>query len=119
MYREAYGGPDQPTDSGHTFVSNTLAGVAWYTETDAIARIARVREDIELRVATLARYLDPGDPLYFDPLVSPRKREEMDQYQIAKFNYDFVAADGSYGSHNAIYARAVLSEAESFFGIAP
>ncbi|UCC32374.1 MAG: hypothetical protein JSU86_08850, partial [Phycisphaerales bacterium] len=115
VHREAYGGPDQPADSGHTFESNTRACTPCHTETDAIARIAGVREEIEPRLATIARYFDPSDPLYVD--FSALTPEERDQYQIARFNYDLVAADGSYGAHNAMYARVLLGEAESFFGI--
>jgi hypothetical protein len=45
--------------------------------------------------------------------------EELAQYEIAIFNYEFVKADMSYGSHNAYYARALLAETEAFFGITP
>ena len=43
----------------------------------------------------------------------------MAEYQIAVFNYEFVKADRSNGSHNAYYARAALAETEVFFGITP
>jgi hypothetical protein len=80
-------------------------------------RMTNVREEIEPRLATTARYFDPNDPLYVYP--SGLTPEELDRYHIAKFDYDFVAADRSYGSHNAGYARVLLSETESFFGITP
>ncbi len=117
VYREAYGGPDQAANSGHAFESNTRACAPCHTETAATARIAGVYEEIEPRLATIARYFDPSDPLHVDP--SGLTPEELDRYHIARFDYDLVAADGSYGSHNADYARALLSEAESFFEITP
>jgi hypothetical protein len=39
------------------------------------------------------------------------------QYNVAKFDYEMAEADKSFGSHNADYTRALLTEAETFFGI--
>ena len=75
------------------------------------------REEIESRLATIAHYYDPGDPLYVDPtMLGP---EELVQYNIATFNYEFVQNDKSYGSHSGGYTRALLTETELFFGIPP
>jgi predicted CXXCH cytochrome family protein len=117
VYKQAYGGPDQPVDSGHTFMANMKACEPCHSEAAATALVAVARDEIEARLNMIARYFDPGDPLYVDPAtLSP---EELDQYEIARFDYEFVLADKSYGSHNANYARALLAEAEAFFGIAP
>ena len=73
------------------------------------------RNEIELRLAVIDHYFDPGDPLYVDP--SSLSPEELDQYEIAKFDFEFVQADKSFGSHNGDYARAMLTEVETFFGV--
>jgi predicted CXXCH cytochrome family protein len=115
VYREAYGGPEQPSNSGHTFEPNMRACDPCHSELDAAALVAGARQEIESRLAAISHYLDPRDPLYVNPFqLTP---EELDRYLVAKFDYEFVAADRSYGSHNINYARALLLEAESFFGI--
>jgi hypothetical protein len=117
VYLQAYGGPDEPANSGHTFESNMRACYPCHTEEQATERVANVRAEIDPRLATIARYLDPDDPLYVDPAtLSP---EELEQYNIAKFDYEFVSADGSGGAHNARFARRLLEEAEAFFGTTP
>jgi predicted CXXCH cytochrome family protein len=117
VYRQNYGGPDQPVDSGHTFLANMRACAPCHTESAATMLVSAASEEFEARLAEIAKYLDPGDPLYIDPLtLTP---EELAQYEIALFNYEFVGADRSNGSHNAFYARAALAETEDFFGITP
>jgi predicted CXXCH cytochrome family protein len=113
VHREVYVEPDQPANSGHTFESNTRACAICHTETDAAERIARVSAEIEPRLTAIARYLDPTDPLYVDP--TTLIPEELAKYNIAKFDYDLVNADLSYGVHNANFARRLLDEAETFF----
>ena len=71
--------------------------------------VAMAREEIELRLATIARYFDPGDPLYVDP--EQLDPPEFEQYLFAKFDYEMAQADKSYGAHNSGYTRALLSEA--------
>ncbi len=115
VYLEAYGGPDQPANSGHTFEANTRACSPCHTEEDGTERVANVRGEIEPRLAVVARYFDPGDALYVDPAtLTP---EELARYNVAKFDYEFVKADRSYGAHNAGFARRLMEEAEAFFGI--
>lgn len=117
VHEETYGGPDQPVNSGHTFAANMRACEPCHSEMAATLLVATAREEMEARLAEIAHYLDPTDPLYVDPLtLAP---EELAQYEIAVFNYEFVKADMSYGSHNAYYARALLAETEAFFGITP
>lgn len=115
VLRESYGGPDQPANSGHTFESNMRACEPCHTEAEATLLVSITRDEIEARLSAIARYLDPDDPLYVDP--STLNPEELEQYNIAKFDYELVGADSSGGSHNGDYARVLLTEAESFFGI--
>ena len=117
VHTEPYGGPEQPAESGHTFEANMRACEPCHSEATATLLVAVAREEIEVRLAGIAHYFDPADPLYVDPAtLTP---QELAQYNIAKFNYEFVIADRSFGSHNAGYVRALLAEAETFFGIPP
>jgi len=117
VYRQNYGGPDQPVDSGHTFLANMRACEPCHTESAATMLVAAATEEFKTRLAEIAKYLDPSDLLYVDP--STLTPQELVQYEIAVFNYEFVSADRSYGSHNAFYARASLAVTEEFFGITP
>jgi len=117
VYQQAYGGPDQPVDSGHTFLANMRACDPCHTEAVATMLNTVAQEEIGFRLAYIARHFDPGDPLFVDP--ATLGGTELDRYNGAKFNYEFVVADRSLGSHNADYTRRLLSETESFFGIAP
>ncbi|MFH1110609.1 MAG: multiheme c-type cytochrome [Planctomycetota bacterium] len=113
VFREAYGGPDQPANSGHTFESNNRACSACHTESVAAENVARVRQEVEARLAGLAPYFDPLGPLYVDPTsLSP---DDLLRYRISRFNYDFIIADRSFGTHNSRFARRLLDEAETFF----
>ncbi|UCE59305.1 MAG: hypothetical protein JSU63_17910 [Phycisphaerales bacterium] len=117
VYREPYVEPDQPANSGHTFESNTRACTVCHTLEEAEGRIASVQSEIEPRLATIARYFDESDPLYLDP--ATLSSGELEQYWIAKFDYDLVNADASFGVHQAPFARRLLAEAEALFGIVP
>ena len=117
VYSEPYGGPDQPVNSGHTFAANMRACEPCHSEAVATQLVLTAWEEMEIRLGVIARYFDPLDPLYVDPAGLPPG--ELARYNVAKFDYEFVRADRSYGSHNANYARALLSETESFFDIPP
>lgn len=117
VHTEPYGGPEQPVNSGHTFAANMRACEPCHSEATATMLVTATREEIEIRLAVIAHYFDPGDPLYVDP--STLTPAELAQYEIARFNYEFVQADQSFGSHNGDYARAMLTETETFFGITP
>ena len=117
VYKEPYGGPNQPVNSGHTFLENMRACLPCHTEAAATNLVAGIHYEFTIRLAAIAPYFTADDPLYIDPdalpwyIVSP--------YMVAKFDYEFVSHDRSYGSHNPGYSRALLGEAESFLGIPP
>jgi len=117
VHQEPYGGPNQPVNSGHTFRENMRACMPCHTEATATALVAETHYEFSVRLATIARYFDPNDPLYLDPDDLPP--QQYFPYLVAKFNYEMVRNDRSYGSHNAPYARALLSQTESFLGIPP
>jgi predicted CXXCH cytochrome family protein len=117
VYRQAYGGPDDPADSGHTFEADLRACYPCHTEQDAADRVANAQAEMELRLGVLAHYFDPDDQLYVDP--GTLGAQDLARYEVAKFDYEFVQADRSFGVHNALFARRLLEEAETFFGIAP
>jgi predicted CXXCH cytochrome family protein len=117
VHREVYGGPDHPANSGHTFEPNMRACEPCHSESEAATLVTSTQDDIGSRLTAINRYLNPIDPWYVDPsLLNP---DELQQYLVAKFNYDFTTADRSYGSHNAGYVRAMLREAEFFFEVLP
>ncbi len=114
---EPYGGPEQPVNSGHTFRAGMRACMPCHDEATATALVADTKEEFTARYAEIAKYLDPGDPLYVDPgTLSP---VDLARYEMAVYNYTMVTADLSFGSHNALYSRALLAETELFFGITP
>jgi predicted CXXCH cytochrome family protein len=117
VHQEPYGGPSQPVNSGHTFTANPRACEPCHSEAVALLLISAAADEINARLARIARYLDPGDPLYVDPAtLSPA---ELARYENAVFDYWLVLGDRSAGSHSAPYARALLGEAETFFGLSP
>mgnify|MGYP005848809743 CR=1 FL=1 len=117
VHFEPYGGPQQPVNSGHTFEANMRACMPCHSEATATLLVQMAWEEMDARMRTIARYFDPQDPLYVNPATLPPA--QLARYIIAKFNYQMVQADRSYGSHNSAYARALLAETESFFGIPP
>ena len=117
VHAEPYGGPEQPVNSGHTFEANMRACEPCHSEETATLLVSDLREEIEVRLAAIAPYYDPQDPLYVDRATLPP--EQQAEYDIALFDYQFVQNDRSFGSHSAAYARALLSETETFLGIPP
>jgi len=70
-----------------------------------------VQAEIDARLAALAPVFDSGSAEYIDP--ATLSAEDQTRLSAAKFNYDFVNADGSRGVHNSFYARAALDEADA------
>jgi predicted CXXCH cytochrome family protein len=117
VHAEPYGGPEHPVDSGHTFAANMRACEPCHSEDAATLLVAMTREEIQTRLATVAPYFTPGDPMYLDPEMVPPW--ELVPYYVARFDYELVQEDRSYGSHNAGYARALLAQTELYLGIPP
>ncbi len=117
VFSEDYGGPDQPVDSGHTFVANVKACAPCHTQSVATSLLEELGYEINSRLVEVETYLEPGHPNYVDPAtLSPAERA---RYDIAVFNTHLVDADRSVGAHNPPYTRALLAETEEFFGITP
>ncbi len=117
VYTQNYGGPQQPVDSGHTFQPNVKACQPCHTAQAATLLVAAIHEEVAYRLAEIGRRFDPLDPLYVDPATLPP--EQLDEYIIAQFDYLMVLKDRSFGSHNPAFQRALLAQAEQFFGIPP
>jgi predicted CXXCH cytochrome family protein len=115
VHKEPYGGPDRPVNSGHTFEANMRACEPCHNEELATELVAITRFEVEFRLTDLEPYFTPGSPQYVNPAGLPSA--EKARYNAAKFNYEFVKADRSFGSHNALYTRALLDETERFFGV--
>ncbi len=116
VLEEPYGGPDHPVNSGHTFEANMRACLPCHSEETATLLVQSMREEVETRLALIARYFDYEDPLYIDP--EGLEPEQFTAWVITYFNFQLVQADRSLGSHNPAYTRALLAEAEEFLGIA-
>ncbi len=115
-----------PNVTGHTFnpfdeditglspehQAEAFAGCAMCHTTDGNAEMALndVQGDIGPRLAALAGFFDAEDASYIDP--DGLSEEDLARLDIAKFNYQFVDADGSVGVHNSDYANAALTVAE-------
>ena len=61
--------------------------------------------------AELAPFFDSADPQFIDP--ETLSAADQDRLSVAKFNFQFVNADGSRGVHNSFYSRSALDIAES------
>jgi predicted CXXCH cytochrome family protein len=117
VFAEPSPGPGLPANSGHTFLSNMRACAPCHSEAVATLLVQGMGEEVDVRLGEIARRFDPNDPLYVDPgTLTP---DERARYLRAQFDYALVVADGSRGSHAPAYMRALLREAETFFGIAP
>jgi predicted CXXCH cytochrome family protein len=117
VHMEPSPGPGQPANSGHTFLSNMRACMPCHSEATATLLVQMMWEEVDARVGEISRRFDPNDPLYVDPQTLPP--DQLAQYLNAKFDYQMVVNDKSYGSHASGYARALLGQAEDFFGIPP
>jgi predicted CXXCH cytochrome family protein len=82
-----------------------------HTVTDAQTLKDTVQAEIEGRLEALAPTFDENDPAYIDP--AGLSAADQDRLATAKFDYQFVNADGSRGVHNIEYARAALDQAEA------
>ncbi len=112
-----YGGPEQPVDSGHTFMARLRSCTPCHTEEVATQLLVDMADEINVRTGIIDQYYDPNDPLYVDP--ATLSSEDLTKYIIALFDYQMLEADRSLGAHNAYYARALLGEVETFFNIPP
>ncbi len=109
---------EQSVDSGHLFRAyNWKACQPCHTPQVAGMLVASLQEEIQFRLATIAPYFTPGSPQYieYEEDLTP---EEQVRYFAARFNYEMVVADRSYGVHNAPYTRALLAQTEEFLDIA-
>jgi predicted CXXCH cytochrome family protein len=117
MHKQPYGGPEQPTDSGHTFLKSMRACLPCHTEAGATELVAGIHFEVATRLAEMGHYFTEGDALWIDPNDLPEYM--VVPYGLAKFDYEMVQTDRSFGSHNPGYTRALLSETEFFLGIPP
>jgi hypothetical protein len=69
------------------------------------------QSEIAARLAALAPRFDAASSMYIDP--SSLDENDAQLLATARFNYQYVGADGSRGVHNPAYARAVLQAAEA------
>jgi predicted CXXCH cytochrome family protein len=117
VHEEPYGGPSQPVNSGHLFTANPRSCAPCHSEAVALDLLAETAFEVDHRLMALDAYLDPASPDWVDPTgLDPATRA---QYDAAVHDVALVRADGSRGAHNPPYTRALLDQAEAFFGIPP
>ena len=112
----------EPVVTGHTFnpfdesitahqASEYDGCLACHGSADAAAALrTAVQTDIGGRLEAISIYFDATNTAYINP--AALSVEDAARLATAKFNYQFVGAEGSRGVHNADYADAVLDVAE-------
>ena len=134
---------ENPNDTGHRFLVRVQACTPCHTEADAGARQAATQTDIHQRIGAVKARLDrwastlapeglrakygplawefttPGqisNPAGDEALMGPDAAEQAslpDEVKQARFNLYLVEHDGSFGVHNAKYARYLLEVAHA------
>ena len=110
-----------PNVTGHTFNpfddSITMHQADQYTgcrncHTDADADALRIalQTDLSARLDALALFFDSANASFVDP--ETLSAADQTRLSTAKFNFQFVGADGSRGVHNPTLARDALDVAE-------
>jgi len=117
MHRVTHEDSTLPANSGHTFQPNMWTCEPCHHRRFAPILVEEAAREIGGRLMDITPCFDPDSPLYIDP--SSLGSNALRAYYIAKFNAEFVASDRSGGTHNIIYARMLLSEAEAFLGSIP
>ena len=111
-----------PNVTGHTFnpFDNTITAhqAAEYTGCSgchtaeaADEKRAALQQEITLILLGLAFFFDDAGVGYIDPATLTEAERAL--LTVAKFNYQFVSADGSNGVHNPTYARELLDIAKT------
>jgi predicted CXXCH cytochrome family protein len=113
---------DNPSVTGHTFnpfddgiaahQAGEYEGCLMCHGTAEVAGDKRttVQGEVTARLEALAPFFDATSTSYIDP--TTLSEADATKLSTAKFDYEFVNADGSRGVHNAVYAIAALTVAE-------
>lgn len=111
-----------PVRTGHTFnpfdetIPNFQAETQYegctlcHTTTWAGEHRTAVQSEITDLLEEVSVYFDLNSEKYVDPDMIPG--ESSTQYKVAKFNYQYVDADGSHGIHNPANAKVALRTAK-------
>ena len=117
-----------PNVTGHTFnpfdLSITTHQADQYTgcrdcHTDAVADALRIalQTDLTARLDALAPVFDAASASFIDS--ETLNAADQARLTTAKFNFQFVGADGSIGVHNPALARGALDVAEQIINELP
>jgi formate-dependent nitrite reductase cytochrome c552 subunit len=127
MYRQDFGSEEAPAISGHNFTVNYAGCVSASgchpTAENAETRKTVLRTQIETLLGEIKTKLDtdyPANGWEYTSNGGPPSGGQgaiPDNVKKARFIYYYVLFDGSYGMHNAPYARALLNEAKAQLGI--
>ena len=101
-----------PVNTGHSFEPNVPnACRQCHPGNSAVRELQEAEHEVEALLAGIAPFFDPSDPRFIDP--STLSSGDLDRYEVAKFNFEFVEADASHGVHNLDYARRLLHVSQS------
>ncbi len=119
-----YESEDNPAITGHTFRIRLEGCSPCHSISDAAARMLNTKSDIEAKLATLKNRLDAWGvqaniqgkgalsweySSYGGPSSGATGQDLIPiQIKRARYNYYYVEHDGSFGVHNAKYARYLL-----------
>jgi predicted CXXCH cytochrome family protein len=104
--------PENPLNTAHTFLPQIPeACEQCHTPDQAMIYMLEAQTEIQGLLDALAPFFTSGSPQYIDPTtLTP---DQKAQYDIAKFNWQLVGAEGSRGVHNRDYARHLLEVSQT------
>jgi len=88
------------------------ACVRCHSGDSAISLLEQTQNSVKERLDALAGYFDETSPNYIDP--AQLSGDDFVNYNRARFNFDVVRNDKSFGVHNGNYTRALLDAAEEY-----
>jgi len=114
MYSKEFESEEKPAIKGHTYEPDVRACSPCHTPEDAEARIKATQDGIKADLDALKARLDSWGNWEFQSNGGPQDQNVIpDQVKQARWNYYWVLNEGSYGVHNAKYARELIKTAHA------
>jgi hypothetical protein len=131
MYRKDFESEEAPTISGHLFSVNFEACLPCHTAEAAETLVEDLETEVQGRLDAILAALGPEEEWQYSATGGPPEAEDCDadpdcttsqadisdDIKKARFLYSYILSDGSLGTHNPAYVRAMLTEAETILGI--
>ncbi|MGQ9525533.1 MAG: multiheme c-type cytochrome [Armatimonadota bacterium] len=114
MYSKDFESEEKPAISGHTYEPDPRACSPCHTPEAAEAMVSATQGGIKADLDALKARLDSWGNWEFQSSGGPQDQSVIpDQVKQARWNYYWVLNDGSYGVHNAKYARELIKTAHA------